>query len=282
MILAPRMFAVALMSGAMVTSTAAESQACCFSNWFGCGGARTTYRPLFPWTGYYGGGGGGACCNTCQPACSPCQQSCQYAPVTCYRTQSVCRPVAVCRPVTVCDPCTGCPHTVMRPTTTYVRQTYRVPYTTYRLTAAPASNCCGTSSYYSPASSYAPSSGCCGSGATYSSDTYSSGTVIESSPGSSSTIVRPGPATEQPALDSDSDAGGEATYEESSTRSRVRLQPPIPDVDENRAQDRTTSMPILRASERVAASEPATVVPAQHVRPLRKKLDDGGWRSARN
>lgn len=271
-----RLCTVALMSGAISLSMAAESQACCLWNWFGCGGSRTTYRPLFPRLANYGA------CNTCQPACNSCPQTCQYAPVTCYRTQSVCVPVTTCRPVTTCDPCTGCPRTVMRPTTTYVRQTYRVPYTTYRMTAAPAASCCGSAStYYAPASSYAPSSGCCGDGDA--SGTYSSGTVIQPAPGyPSESTIRPGPVTDQPSLDDGSGAGAETTYEETSTRSRVRLQPPIPDLNDGGDEDRTTSMPILRGTERVAAETSATVLPAQHVRKIRKNLDDGGWRSARD
>jgi len=266
-----RLCAVALMSGAISLSSAAESQACCLWNWFGCGGSRTTYRPLFPRLTNYGA------CNTCQPACNPCPQTCQYTPVTCYRTQSVCVPVTTCRPVTTCDPCTGCPRTVMRPTTTYVRQTYRVPYTTYRMSAAPASNCCGSAStYYSPASSYTPSSACCDGGANA---TYPSGTVVQPAPGyPSESTIRPGPVTDQPSLE----GGAETTYEETSTRSRVRLQPPIPDLNDGGDEDRTTSMPILRGADRVASESSATVLQAQHVRPVRKKLGDGGWRSARD
>jgi hypothetical protein len=246
---AARLVAIACTSAAALLAAPGDSRAGCFDWLFGCCHHRTTYRPLFPTFA--------ARPTCCTPCCTPCVQQCvQYVPTTCYRTQCTTVPVTTCRPFTTCDPCTGCPVTVMRRVTTYVQQCQRVPYTTYRMVAAPV------------ATQYAqPACDPCGAAATYGVES----TTVLPETAQPSYRIEGGPTPEP-------EDEGPSTYEGSSTRFRV--QEPIPDDEPRQARPPRTARGQSPAAERAVYRGDAQVVPAQHAAPA-ETLDDGGWRAAR-
>ena len=290
-----RMLALTCGVAALLSASATETQACWLTDLFHCHQDRcdpcaqqTTYRPFFSFFR-----GGSSCCNTCQP------QTCNYVPQTCYRTECVNVPVTTCRPVTTCDPCTGCPVTVMRPTTTYVRQVRRVPFTTYRAVAAPAPSCCGA-----PATSYAPAPGCstCNAGGAPA-PVYSAPAPVYSAPAA--------PSTPAPYIPESSEAVPQ-TYEQSATVTpqtfhQETVQPQLPQRQIPDASETETGAPRINTrlhrerGDRWTHSTPARsrwfqpvvartvakiqqpVMPANYVAPAKEiQIDDGGWVPAAN
>ncbi|NIL98451.1 MAG: hypothetical protein GTO53_11215 [Planctomycetales bacterium] len=88
----------------------------------------TTFRPVVA-----SAGNCTTCCPTqqCFKICEP-RTTCRLVPQICFRDEQVQVPVTTMRAFTTVDPCTGCSTTCMKPVTTMVCQTRRVPYTTYR------------------------------------------------------------------------------------------------------------------------------------------------------
>lgn len=106
---------------------------------------------------------GNGCCGTSAqttytPISPPCPtQSCNYMPVTAFRTTAVNVPVTAFRPVVANNPCTGCATTSFRPVTTWVTQYQSVPYQTFRPVcnvAAPVTT--QTSTYFAPTAFQTP------------------------------------------------------------------------------------------------------------------------------
>lgn len=248
--------------------------------------------------------GAGACgasgCGT--SACSPCTSTvCNYMPQTCFRAQCVNVPVTTFRCVSACDPCTGCPTTVMRPTTTFVRQVRYVPFTTFRPVCNTVMSPVATmptvvaptavaptpvpAATFSPV---APSSGCCSAtsatisgptiatpapATTYAVPSQGSATVIQSAPANPSMPAIPhAPAPSlnstpiQPLPRTDLKATPDNSINGSSSGSTWTYDP----------DSRTTrTFPRPRDEEKFDL-----VVPAVYSAPA-KSLDDGGWRAAR-
>ncbi|MCA9102604.1 MAG: hypothetical protein KDA63_15700 [Planctomycetales bacterium] len=135
---------IAACATALLAGSPSDGQAFC--GWFGsCCAPRTAYMPVAP---------------------APVAQTCQYVPVTSYRTVYKQVPVTTYQPVTSTSWCSCQPVTTFRPTTTFVTQAQQVPFTTYKpvFAAAPAPV---VQTYNAPAavSVAPPPSSCCGASA---------------------------------------------------------------------------------------------------------------------
>lgn len=244
-----RVLAATCGLAAMLLAVPAESQACglfdCLFGW--CGGARTTYRVPYQTTAY-----APACC----PSQTPCvTQTCRYVPQTCYRTVCQRVPVRTCRAVTTCDPCTGCPVTTYRPITVWTTQRRLVPYTTYRTVC-------------SPSVTYPVSYAAIGTAGSCCPPRVITSEPVQVAPGTSTPGVQDVPSTFQ-------NNGGVVTEEQP--------QPtPDPNSDKTSAgpsifPDRTTSLPVRQAAHYRLISSPSQPAPLHKAR-----LNDGGWRAARD
>ena len=139
-----RMAGIATCASALLLGTPSKSHA--IFGWFSnCCKPQVAYMPVAP---------------------APVAQTCQYMPVTSYRTVYKQVPVTTYQPVTSQSWCSCQPVTTYRPVTTYVTQAQQVPFTTYKpvYAAAPAP---AVTTYSAPAAavSYAapaPSTPCCG------------------------------------------------------------------------------------------------------------------------
>ncbi len=283
------------------TCSPATSQAGCFDWLFGCrscnycdpcGGAQTTYRPLFPRLGfgraYYAGyagyaGYGGDGCNTCSSPCSSPCSSCspcatQYVPQTSYRACYVSVPVTTCQAVCATDPCTGCPVTVMRPVTTCVQQVRYTPVVTYRPVCptpcgSPCGDACGGSygsSYggYGAAygSAYAPAGSCCSGGAAM------APSMVAPSMVAPSMAVPPGvvPSTVPTDVPSTFREGSSSGFNR-----QVPLAPPAP------RPALTTGLPQRTWTFRPVSSEREQASPTRgELKSVESKASDG-WRAAK-
>lgn len=298
----PRIARVVTLCCGIVTVLAAnpsESHALC--GLFDClfGGCRTPTTTYFaPSCSPCGTTACSPCATTaCSPcatgacgtsACSPCSSTvCNYMPQTCFRAQCVNVPVTTFRCVSACDPCTGCPTTVMRPTTTFVRQVRYVPFTTFRpvcntvmspVATVPA---VVTPTVVAPAP-MAPSSSCCSAA----SATISGPTIATPAPATTYAVPGPGPAPviqSTPAIPVTPAPSLNSTPIQPLPRTDLK---PVPDNSINGSSSgsswtydpdsRTTrSLPRPRDEEKSDL-----VVPAVYSAPA-KSLDDGGWRAAR-
>jgi hypothetical protein len=138
-----RLAGIATCASALLLGTPSKSHA--IFGWFGnCCKKQTAYMPVAP---------------------APVAQTCQYMPVTSYRTVYKQVPVTTYQPVTSRSWCSCQPVTTYRPVTTYVTQAQQVPFTTYKpvyaaVTPAPSVT------YNAPAAaavSYTqPAASCCG------------------------------------------------------------------------------------------------------------------------
>lgn len=235
---------------------------------------------LCPWNW----GRGTASATTFQPtyAAAPAApvQTCSYVPETSYRSVSRLTPMTVCRPVTSCDPCTGCPVTYYRPSTSLVRTTQLIPYTTYR---AVWSNPCATSV------------GVCGTGCGTGYGTYApmSSSVISSPSGCTScgtpapslgpTTSTPPPISTTPATPSTPSNGSSAPSTFKADKPIIESAPlaPIPDK-EPEVQPNSFRKPQLIDPENRTTARP--ILQASHYQPLRQAqpaaVDFGGWRAS--
>ena len=252
---------------AMLLAAPAQSSACC--GWlFGGWGAQTTYRtPYFART--YAPVYSAPACTSCVP------QTVRYVPQTSYRT--VYRPVPVTSYAaqTCSDPCTGCPVTYYRPVTSWAYQAAYVPYTTYRLVY---------SNPYSPSVSYDPCLSCGPSVGT----TFETGGAC--CPPSASGAADIGTVPPSGSLDSTNGQapGGKPppeTFKQEGSKAAEESMKPVPDPktssipgpDLTDPASRTTFRPARQAVRyRLIASPPKPVTGYQ------PKLDDGGWRAARD
>lgn len=284
-------------------------------------GAPRQSQAIFHWLFPNCCGGGTTYANYAPAVVQPAPQVCSYMPQVSYRVAYLPTPVVAYQPVPSCNPCTGCATTAYRPVTSYAVQPRYVPYTTYR--PVYSTPCCAAPSYAAstvsyPAASYvvpAAAPSCCGStissAETYGAapSTYSSGTTVIRSEGSSSSVQPgtrlrslPSNADAQPSLRGDAVTAPQSEAEESDSRvepqslrkgtatprAETRYQGTIPNPigEHGRTNtnllprrsdfgDRTTARPLYRTSTYRPLS---TQTPAASVR------DDGGeadWRPAR-
>lgn len=314
-----RSVAVACTVLAMALGTTSESQACFgwFSSSSPCG--TTTYRPLFPFLTGYRGVAASPCCSTCSTGCSTCATGCSTcAPQvstcnSCYRVAY--SPVVSYRPACGgCNSCNSCGTTVLRPVVSY-QPSYSAPAATYAspvistpVYSAPSSGCssCGASvsrpgapvvsrivqqgspvvRYSAPAAvsapiaSAAPTTSYAPSNASYAppGGSYSSTAPVARTP----VIPRPGPSDSQPVLlapinQADADLPQRAIPDVRTSSPKARGL-----LNEDDGADRTTMLPSHRTQlDNTLADDSSAVIPAQHTRPAKQKIDDSGWRPLR-
>jgi hypothetical protein len=178
-----RLAGIATCASVLLLGTPSKSQA--FFGWLSnCCRPQTAYMPVAP---------------------APVAQTCQYMPVTSYRTVYKQVPVTTYQPVTSHSWCSCQPVTTYRPVTTYVTQAQQVPFTTYKPVYAAAAVPAVT--YNAPAAeavSYTqPAAPCCGSGAATSAPlSYGAPPAVSSPSYSTPGYSTPGygPPTSQPTL----------------------------------------------------------------------------------
>lgn len=245
----------------MFLATPAESRDCLSWLFGGCG-ARTTYRaPYYAQT--YAPVYSAPACTSCVP------QTVRYVPQTCYRTVYRAVPVTSCGAFTGCDPCTGCPVTYYRPVTTWTYRAALIPYTTYRLVYSnPCSPCVsptsGSSFFPSVGTTLGASGACC----------------APSASGATGTITVPGSTGGQvpeTRLAPETFKGGSEPSSESVEPTPDPNMSSAPGPDLTDPSSRTTFRPVRPAVRFQLIASPSE--PAAERRP---KLDDGGWRAARD
>lgn len=295
-----RLVAQLVFASSLFLLVPAEASAQNWSWWNWGWTSRTTYRPfwgryrtvhrpaLFPSYGI-------STCNSCTT------HTVGYVPQTCYRTVAVNVPVTTLRPVAACDPCTGCVRTVMRPMTSYVTQTRRVPYTSYRRVYYPTS-CCPTSPCITGCSSCSSCttgcSTCALTGSTCSQCTSGRGVTT-----TSSSTLNPIPSTSTP----------KPTYAPPENSGSRTFQKPIDSAPEADSDSQTSVVPsdsaplyrtapspaksstrgLFRAPRLINPQDKLTQIPnstnrvttASHIAPAsvssREQQDATGWRASR-
>lgn len=237
---------------AMLFAAPAESNACC--GWlFGGWGAQTTYSlPYMART--YAPVYSASACTSCVP------QTVSYMPQTSYRTVYRAVPVTSYWSGTSCDPCTGCPVTYYRPVTTWTYRATLMPYTTYR---AVYSNPCDSCVSYAPCST-------CGPGVA--SPLAVPGSCCPSTGPAPSSGPTPKTFQEQESAKPSGESANEG-LEPSPDPSTSST--PVPDLIE--PATRTTSRPVPRTVE----YRPVALQPEPAAAP-RARVNDGGWRAARD
>lgn len=251
---------------AMLLAAPAQSSACC--GWlFGGWGARTTYRtPYFAQT--YAPAYSAPACTSCAP------QTVRYVPQTSYRT--VYRPVPVTSyaAVTYSDPCTACPVTYYRPVTSWAYQAAYVPYTTYRLVY---SNPCIPSVSIDPCSSYGP-----GVGTTFGT---SGACCPPSANGASGTVTVPPSGSPDSTNGQAPEGKPPETFKKQESKSPEEPIKPVPNPETSSAPGPNLTDPASRTTfrpPRQAVRFRLIASPSKPVSGYQPKLDDGGWRAARD
>ena len=254
--------AITCSVAAMLLATPAQGLDCLSWLFGGCG-ARTTYRAPYVSQTYAPA--------YSPPACTPCvPQTVRYVPQTCYRTVYRRVPVATCGAFTCSDPCTGCPVTYYRPVTSWTYQAAYVPYTTYRLVYSNPCNPCVTTSSYSPGvpsvgTTFGASGACC--------PPSTSGAPPYSGPSGATNGQAPGDEP-PPGTFKEEESGGthEALKAKADPEASSDTGPKLPDPG-----SRTTFRPGRQATRYHLITSPPKPVTVQ-----RPKIDDGGWRAAKD
>ena len=272
-------------AAAMLLATPAESSACLSWLFGGCGGsARTTYRapyygqsyapayraPAYSAPAYSAPAYGAPACGSCVP------QTVRYVPQTSYRTVYRRAPVTTCGAFCGSDPCTGCPVTYYRPVTSWTVQAVSVPYTTYRLVYTNAcSPSVGCSSCALPVSSVGTTLGAGGACCTPSTNGAAGGGVPYLGPSNATGGQAPG------------NQAAPETFKKEEPESSGESFKPVPDPNTSSSPgpdladpaSRTTMRPIHQAARYHLIT---SLKPMSKPMPeARAKVDDGGWRAAR-
>jgi hypothetical protein len=255
----------------MFLATPAESRDCLSWLFGGCG-ARTTYRAPYYAPSYapsYAPVYSAPACTSCVP------QTVRYVPQTYYRTVYRSVPVTTYGAFTRSDPCTGCPVTYYRPVTSWTYQAAYVPYTTYRLVYSnPCSPCVTTSSCSSCISSVGTTSAVGGACCTPSAGGAAGTGTLQYSESFNSTNGQPSQGTPAP-----------ETFKQGESESATEPITPVPDPKTSSAPGpdltdpggRTTHRPVRQAVHFRLITSPSKPTTAD-----RPRLDDGGWRAARD